>query len=177
MSARRVVAIAVLFAAGACATASDRQAPGDEYQRVRDAYAAGLHGGGFDDAEAARTIEADVVAVMAAQLEAWNAGDIGGFMAGYWEDEAVRFASGGEATTGWLATLKRYRERYPDPAAMGFLSFEDIDVTVLAPDAAVVFGAWALDCETDPVSGLFTLVFRKKEGRWVIVHDHTSAAE
>jgi ketosteroid isomerase-like protein len=30
--------------------------------------------------------------------------------------------------------------------------------------------------ESEPASGNFSLVFRKIDGRWVIVHDHTSRA-
>jgi ketosteroid isomerase-like protein len=31
-----------------------------------------------------------------------------------------------------------------------------------------------LDRQSEPVQGNFTLVLRKIDGRWVIVHDHTS---
>jgi hypothetical protein len=35
-------------------------------------------------------------------------------------------------------------------------------------------GEWKLERDEEPVSGNFSLVFRKIDGRWVIVHDHTS---
>jgi len=31
--------------------------------------------------------------------------------------------------------------------------------------------------ESEPLSGNFSLVFRKLDGRWVIVHDHTSRGD
>jgi ketosteroid isomerase-like protein len=39
---------------------------------------------------------------------------------------------------------------------------------------ALVHGQWKLDRQSEPVSGNFTLVLRKIDGRWLIVHDHTS---
>ena len=52
-------------------------------------------------------------------MDAWNEGDIEGFMAGYLPSEELRFTSGNEVRRGWRQTLKRYRETYPDRAAMG----------------------------------------------------------
>jgi ketosteroid isomerase-like protein len=60
---------------------------------------------------------------------------------------------------------------------MGELTFDVIDVDVLGPDAALVFGAWSLKRADDRPHGLFTLVFRNIDGRWVIVADHTSSAD
>ena len=115
--------------------------------------------------------------VLSAQQDAWNTGDIPGFMAGYLNSEDLRFASGGSVTTGWAATLARYQARYDTPDAMGWLAFTDLDVTQLSEDAAYVFGRWTLYREADEPTGLFTLIVRKGEEGWRVVHDHTSAAE
>ena len=121
--------------------------------------------------------DAAIRSALMAQADAWSRGDLVGFMAGYARGDEVRFASGGQVTSGWLATLESYERRYPDTAAMGVLTFSELDVDLLAPDAAVVFGRWRLLREGDAPSGLFTLVMRKIGDGWVIVHDHTSAAE
>ena len=115
--------------------------------------------------------------LLAAQAEAWNRGDIPGFMDGYWKSEKLRFASGGSITHGWQTTLERYLKRYPDKTAMGTLTFTEHEVTQLAPDAALVFGKWELQRAHDKPWGLYTLVLRKLEGRWLIVSDHTSSAD
>ncbi|MFQ5585126.1 MAG: nuclear transport factor 2 family protein, partial [Calditrichia bacterium] len=70
----------------------------------------------------------------------------------------------------------RYQKRYSDSAKMGRLYFSDIDITVLSPGAAMVFGKWQLDRENDQPGGLFTLLFRKTAAGWRIVHDHTSSS-
>lgn len=122
--------------------------------------------------------EADaIIAVLDAQQAAWNAGDIDGFMDGYWNSPEVRFASGGNLSFGWQPVLERYHAGYPDRAAMGMLSFDDLDVQVLGSDAAVVHGAWRLDRQADAPSGLFTLVLRKVDGAWRIVSDTTTSAD
>ncbi len=113
--------------------------------------------------------------VLAAQSAAWNRGDIDAFMQGYWKSDELRFASGGTITYGWQTTLERYKNHYPDKATMGTLAFTIQDVNVLSPSAAVVFGRWELTREKDKPWGLFTLTFRKIDGAWVIVSDHTSS--
>ena len=116
-------------------------------------------------------------AVLATQQEAWNAGDIDGFVEGYWQSPELRFASGGAVTTGWQETRDRYHANYADRARMGELSFQDLSVTVLADDAAVVHGAWALQRAEDRPSGLFTLIFQEIDGAWRIVSDTTTSAD
>ena len=114
--------------------------------------------------------------VLGEQAAAWNRGDIDAFMEGYAKIPALRFASGGDVTYGWQETLDRYKRRYPDRAAMGTLTFSGLDVTVCAPDAALVFGRWRLKTDAGEPNGLFTLFFRKTDAGWRIVADHTSAA-
>ena len=112
--------------------------------------------------------------VLAEQARAWNGGDLEHFMDGYARTPDLRFATGGTVTYGWQETLDRYKERYPDRAAMGTLTFSELDTTVLAADAAVVFGRWRLQTVRGEPHGLFTLLFRRTDAGWRIVADHTS---
>jgi ketosteroid isomerase-like protein len=118
---------------------------------------------------------ADIRAVLDAQVRDWNAGSIEGYMDGYARSEALRFASGGRIRTGWQAALDAYRAGYPDRAAMGTLSFEDLDVRILSPGWALVFGRWRLTRAEDEPWGLFTLLMERRPEGWRIVHDHTSS--
>lgn len=122
-----------------------------------------------------QAIAAAVLDVLDAQVEAWNEGDIEGFMAGYLRSEELRFTSGSEVRRGWRHTLERYRETYPDRAAMGSLAFEDLDVRVLSEHAAMVFGRFRLTRESDEPTGLFTLLVERHGEQWLIVADHTSS--
>lgn len=120
-------------------------------------------------------------ALLERQRAAWNTGDVEAFMAaGYWASEGLTYLSGGEWTRGYDAVLRNYRERYLSAGAeMGTLTFTDVQVVALGPDAALARGRYHLDfTDTPPADGLFSLVLRRlDEGRWRIVHDHTSRAE
>ena len=118
---------------------------------------------------------ADIIALLETQKTDWNEGDIEGFMNGYWRAPELRFASGGNVTRGWQETLDRYRANYSDRAKMGVLDFTDLEVNLVSGDAAVLHGRWQLTREQDAPHGLFTLVLRKIEGRWVIVSDTTTS--
>ena len=119
-------------------------------------------------------ISAEVQSVMNAQVLAWNAGDIEGFMRGYWKSEEMKFISGDNVSRGWQAALDRYKKNYDSKAKMGVLTFSELEVNVISKDAAVVLGSWALAREKDNPKGKFTLIFRKFKDGWKIVHDHTS---
>jgi len=121
--------------------------------------------------------EIAIRAVLDAQVAAWNDGSVRGFMEGYARTDSLRFASGGTVRRGWQAALDGYERGYPDAAAMGTLRFDILDVQVLAPDWALVFGRWRLQRTEDTPNGLFTLLFEKRPEGWRIVHDHTSSSD
>ncbi len=117
----------------------------------------------------------EVTEMLHVQDTAWNAGDIDTFMEYYLKSEDLRFASGGNVQRGWRATLDGYKKRYPNTDAMGELSFTDLEIKVLSPEYAQVFGRWELTRKQDNPGGLFTLLVQKVDGKWVIISDHTSS--
>jgi uncharacterized protein (TIGR02246 family) len=119
---------------------------------------------------------AEIRAVLSAQQEAWNRGDIDGFMNGYAHAETTVFVSGDEVTRGWQTVRDRYLRKYSDRAKMGTLTFSNLEIEPLGPDSAVVLGRWELKRANDNPHGHFTLIFRRTPDGWRIVHDHTSAA-
>lgn len=123
-------------------------------------------------------ISVQIRSVMDHQVAGWNSGSVDDFMNGYWPSDSLRFASGGNVTYGWQATLDRYKRRYDSPEKMGKLAFDEIDIRVLTPDYALVFGRWSLRLASgEQPWGRFTLLFQKKTGKWVVVHDHTSSGD
>jgi len=119
---------------------------------------------------------AAIECVIRAQQDAWNRGDIDVFMNGYARSSSTVFVSEDEVRRGWETVRERYRQKYSDRTKMGTLAFSDIEVTMVAPDAAVVLGRWSLKRANDEPHGRFTLVFKRLPEGWRIVHDHTSAA-
>lgn len=117
--------------------------------------------------------EAAIRAVLDKQVAAWNEANLDEFMKGYWKSDSILFI-GSTVTSGWEATLERYKKTYPDKQAMGTLRFEIMRVDFISTDAYLVTGKYFLTRVNDSPSGIFTLLFRKKDGEWVVVYDHTS---
>ena len=108
--------------------------------------------------------DAEIRLVLTKQQNAWNEGDIDGFMDHYWKSDSL----------SWKNTLERYKKGYPDKQTMGKLDFDILSVEQLANDAAIVTGHWKVTAGSEVSEGHFNLLFRKKQNRWVIVLDHTS---
>jgi len=119
---------------------------------------------------------AEIRAVIQAQQEAWNRGDIDGFMNGYARSKSTIFVSEDTVTRGWQTVRDRYKKKYSDRAKMGTLKFSNLEITPLGADSAVALGRWKLKRAKDQPHGRFSLIFRKTADGWRIVHDHTSAA-
>ena len=115
--------------------------------------------------------------VLDRQTEAWNRGDLEGYMQGYWKSPDLTFYSGGTITGGWEATLARYRKRYQSEGKeMGKLDFPEETIELFGPDAAVARGRWRLSLSAGTqMSGLYTVILRRRPEGWRIVHDHSSA--
>lgn len=118
--------------------------------------------------------EAQVLTILAEQQEAWNAGSLEGFMAGYIQSDSLRFISGNNIRTGWQEALEAYQRNYTDRETMGILTFDGVNVRFMTETWALVYGRWTLERAEDRPTGLFTLVFELRPEGWRIVHDHTS---
>ena len=121
-------------------------------------------------------IKTAIRAVLDAQAQAWNRTDLEGYMDGYDRSPSTEFVGGDTITRGWQTVLERYQKKYDSREKMGVLTFSEIEITVLSKDAALVLGRWRLKRASDEPHGTFSLLFRHKSGRWLIVHDHSSSA-
>ena len=112
--------------------------------------------------------------VMSKQESAWNNGDLNAFMDGYWESDSLVFIGSKGLTYGWQNTLGNYKKSYPDKAAMGKLVFTIKKLEITTNKTAFVIGKWSLQREKDNPNGHFTLHWKKINGTWVIIADHSS---
>jgi ketosteroid isomerase-like protein len=130
-------------------------------------------GSGFADAD-----RAAIVDLLRAQQDAWNRGDLDGFLRGYEPGPELVFTSGGKIRRGLDETRARYESRYRSENAgdaMGHLEFELLTVRGLGRDGAVVLGRWRLTRTPQAGAGVFSLALLRTRAGWRIVHDHTSA--
>ena len=118
-------------------------------------------------------IERQILSLMQAQQDAWNAGNLEGFMESYWKSDSLIFIGRNGVTRGWEATLKRYQKSYPTAEDMGQLEFESLHLETDGTMAWQV-GTWTLFRTQDTLSGHFTVQWHLKNGRWVMVADHSS---
>ena len=115
-----------------------------------------------------------ILTLLDTQTQAWNRGDLEGFMKGYWENDSLRFIGKSGITYGYNNTLNNYKRGYPDTAAMGKLQFTILVVKKLSPRYYEVVGKWYLKRSIGDVSGHYTLLLRKINSKWVIISDHSS---
>ena len=118
--------------------------------------------------------ETEVRNVLDRQNKAWNRGDVDAFMVGYWENDSLMFIGKSGVTYGYKNTLANYKKNYPDTTVMGKLTFTLIQVKQLSSEYFHVIGKYYLTRTIGDASGHFTLMFRKINGKWVVISDHSS---
>jgi ketosteroid isomerase-like protein len=127
------------------------------------------------EASADRSPEDVIRATLRAQAAAWNEGNLDAFMDIYWKSDELKFVSGAEIAKGWTSVMKLHRQRYADETGLGWRVFDKIDVIMVGEDIAVVTGNYSLTKGDNASSGVFSIVMRRIQGVWRIIHDHASA--
>ncbi len=112
--------------------------------------------------------------ILADQITAWNKGNLDEFMKGYWNNDSLTFIGQSGITYGYNTTLNNYKKHYDSPDKMGELIFTLLKLDKVSPDHYFVIGKWQLKRKAGDVGGYYTLLFRKINGRWFIVVDHSS---
>lgn len=119
--------------------------------------------------------EPAVRTVLLQQRDAWNRGDLDGYMAGYAHTPDLVFTSGGKIRRGWDETYAKYKAKYgADTSTMGHLDFEILGVQRLGDGGAIVLGRWELTDTPNAGAGVFSVALEHRPEGWRIVHDHTS---
>jgi len=118
--------------------------------------------------------EKQIRKILQEQSAAWNRGDIDAFMKGYWNNDSLLFVGKNGPTYGYSNTLNNYKKNYPNKDFMGQLKFTLLEVKPLSKQLWMVLGKWELTRNAGNVSGHYTLLFKKINGSWVIIVDHSS---
>ena len=134
---------------------------------------------------AARAAIADTIArqvIAACDLRAPNV--VARLMSLYPDSGSVSSASGGHGTTtrdSLAASVRTFWDSVGHNMRDPVWQWTSMRVDVLAPDAAVMTATYRIPHRTPTgmphvVGGAWTAVFARREGRWVIVHEHLSDA-
>ena len=115
-----------------------------------------------------------ILNVLEQQRIAWNDNNINKFMQGYLKSDKLVFSGSNGPVFGWNFVKDRYLKTYSTKELMGDLSFEINDLFSLSRKVAILLGKFNLQRKNEKLSGYFTLIFKKINGNWYIVSDHTS---
>lgn len=118
----------------------------------------------------------EIVSMMNASAQAWNRGDLDGFVSYYEPDMTTTFIGRTGIVRGRAAIRAVYAPRFAPGGVRDSLSFENVNIDVLAPGLANVI-AWYRLTRGDSTTGHgpTSLVMRRDgDGTWRIVHDHSS---
>ena len=116
-----------------------------------------------------------ILAVFAIQEKGWNEGNLEAYMQGYEKSDSLKFVGKSGITYGWKNTLDNYKRGYPDKVSMGTLRLELVSMEKLDKKHIFVVGKWELlRPEKNNLKGYFTLIWKKINGKWLIIADHSS---
>ena len=118
-------------------------------------------------------VKEEIQNIINQQQNAWNDGNIEGFMEYYWNSEEFTFQSGNNRIRGWQSLLDRYKKNYSEEN-QGKLNFSDIEINILTDEYIHVLGRWKVELADTTNQGLFTLLFKQLPEGWRIINDHTS---
>jgi hypothetical protein len=122
---------------------------------------------GVEDPEV--ELASQVESILRLSAEAWNAGDLDGFMVHY-------YIGGGGLRVGYDAIRERYAPDFEPGAARDSLRFESIRTRRLDQRFGIATARYVLHRDGATTSaGPFTLVLMQVEGAWKIIHDQSAA--
>ena len=126
--------------------------------------------------QATASPDAAIRAVLMQQAADWNRGDLEAFARGYKRSPDILFI-GREVRRGYDGMLAGYKRAYPTAAAMGRLTFSQLEVQPLDAQFATATGHFHLDRDSTQGGdddGHFLLVLERTAGGWRIVRDDTT---
>jgi uncharacterized protein (TIGR02246 family) len=125
------------------------------------------------------TIRAELESMLARAAVNWNRGDLDAFVDDYLPSDSTTFIGARGIVRGPKAIRAGYAPLFASGAMRDSLSFMILDVDPVAPDVVNLIGQYTLTRRVggrDSVTskGPTSLLVRRVQGRWRIVHDHSS---
>jgi uncharacterized protein (TIGR02246 family) len=123
-----------------------------------------------------------IEAAMQDSADGWDAGDLDAFLAVYADDPGTSFTGSKGIERGLGPIRARYIARYGDQFGKGErpkrtqLRFHFEDFQMIGRRHAHLVARWTLTpvAGGEAMTGMTSLLFRRENGRWKIVADHSS---
>lgn len=120
-------------------------------------------------------LERSIETMLVRSADAWNRGDLDGFIAAYADGASTSLMTTDGPVFGRRTIRGLYAPRFEPGATRDSLRLEDLNVRPLPPLIGIVTGRYVLEREgTVTDSGWFSVVVRRAGDGWRIVHDHSS---
>jgi len=124
-------------------------------------------------------VRAELQSMLARAAVNWNRGDLDAFVDDYLPSDSTTFIGSRGIVRGPKAIRAGYAPLFASGAVRDSLSFLILDVDPVAPDVVNLIGQYTLTRRVggrDSVTsrGPTSLLVRRVQGRWRIVHDHSS---
>lgn len=125
-------------------------------------------------------VSAEIRALLRTSVQAWNRGDLDAFLAAYSDQPSLHYVRGDSVFTGKRALRDRVAGVFaPSAGEPDDMSFDEVEVSILGPDHALVVGRWTtfqpgFDVQTVTGQGRFSMIVRREALGWRISHEHAS---
>jgi uncharacterized protein (TIGR02246 family) len=120
-------------------------------------------------------LERSIETMLQRSADAWNRGDLDGFLAVYADGPSTSFMTTDGPVYGRETIRGTYAPLFVPGATRDSLHLEDLSVRPLPPLIGIVTGRYVLDRDGEVTdAGWFTVVVRRAGDGWRIVHDHSS---
>ena len=109
------------------------------------------------------------------ELDCWNSGDIDCYVALYAPHDSTRMLLGNRDIFG-RDSIKAFYKKYWPKERMGKLSFENVKIEMLSKKYSYVSGNFIVNfpgTDRKTVSGRFSGLMRKMNGKWYLYTDHS----
>lgn len=128
------------------------------------------------DSDTIPGIETQITRKLERSAEAWNRGDLDGFMSEYLRSPTITYLGGSGLVTGWEAIKARYAPLFQAGALRDSLRFKAVTSRPLGRDYALATARYELfHAGRVTGSGPFTLVLWRTDSGWKIVHDQSAS--
>ena len=124
-------------------------------------------------------VREQIAAMLVRSAANWNRGALDAFVDDYLPGDTTTYIGGRGILRGTAPIRAAYAPRFAPGGVRDSLSFVLLDVDPLAPDVVNVIATYVLSRrvtgrDSVTATGPTSLVMRRVEGRWRIVHDHSS---
>ena len=121
--------------------------------------------------------EKEIYDQMMKMLDAWNRHDLDAYLDGFLHSDDILLVVEGETIRGWDLLSKAFHSGYPNPAEMGTVTFDRMQVQMLGPDLGFVLVWYTIAFPKKKQFGTDTIIVKKVAEGWREMISHTSFVE